>query len=246
MGRPEPFRVGLNVFIYAAGKADYRNKLQTTVVPEPAENPVATTALARARYDGDWDPEPAAAGRFVKAFENDTSIRVAVTDVDADALEVHATPMALLTGTGNVRLTPSQLRALHRYVADGGVLLIDACGGSATTGRDLLERVLPGLAGAVGPSDIPPDHPIWLGTFPGMMPLDGKVRPFTTEMSGRRTLPLQSIPVGKGLILFSPVDLTTGLLGTSTWGVNGYAPDAAYAAARNVLLYALEREPPVP
>jgi hypothetical protein len=39
------------------------------------------------------------------------------------------------------------------------------------------------------------------------------------------------------VILFSPEDLTSGLLGTDTWGIRGYASDSAAHLARNLLLY---------
>ena len=238
---PAPFQLGLNLFIDAAGKANFQNKLRTTYVPQPTEPPTATTAIARVQYDGDWDPEPAAAGRFARVFQNDTGVAVTLIDADPDALSVRTTPMALLTGTGDVTLSRLQLRALHRYVADGGVLLADACGGSVATRRALLERVLPGAFPEITPRALSADHPILAGTLPGMAPLDPKLRPFAADLGGTRTFAVQAVAVGKGLVLFCPVDVTTGLLGTNTWGVNGYDPAAAYGLARNALLYAAER-----
>jgi hypothetical protein len=39
------------------------------------------------------------------------------------------------------------------------------------------------------------------------------------------------------VILFSPEDITSGLLGTDTWGIRGYTPASAAALARNLLVY---------
>jgi hypothetical protein len=241
IARPVPFQVGLNVFMYGNGKAGYPNRLRTPYVPEPAVQPITTTTVARVVYAGDWNPEPAAAGRFARVFLNDTSIRVSVTDVDARALDARTTPLALLTGTGPVPLNPQQLLAIHRYVTDGGVLLLDACGGSAATRQDLLTHLLPTAFPEAPPTDLPADHPIVAGTLPCMTPFDPRLRPLAAELAGARNAPVQAVQVGRGLVLFSPVDLTTGLLGTHTWGVNGYTPEAAYALARNALLYALEQ-----
>src|SRR6202042_3343776 len=33
--QPAPYQLGLNVFIYAAGKANFRNKLHTLLIPDP-------------------------------------------------------------------------------------------------------------------------------------------------------------------------------------------------------------------
>jgi hypothetical protein len=38
-------------------------------------------------------------------------------------------------------------------------------------------------------------------------------------------------------ILYSGEDITSGLLGTNTYGILGYSPNAAANLARNLLLY---------
>jgi hypothetical protein len=234
--------VGLNVFIAAAGKTNFRNRLRSPYLPEPAVTPVATTAVARVVYDGgDWDPEPAAAGRFARVFQDDTRIRVTVADVDAAALDTRRTPLALLTGTGTVHLSPLLLKALHDYVAAGGVLLVDACGGSARFAESARGQVLPHAFGTIPLRDLPADHPVLAGTGPGMSPLDLRLRPFAADLAGVGRLPVQGFAVGSGLVLFCPVDVTTGLLGTHTWGVDGYEPGVAYGLVRNALLWAVER-----
>ncbi len=238
---PVPFEVGLNVFIDAAGKGGLRNRLRPAYLPEPAVTPVGRTAVARVRYDGDWDPEPAAAGRFARAFLGETSIAVDVVDVRPEQLDIGQTPLAMLTGTGDVRLLRPQVQALHDYVAAGGVLLIDACGGSAafagSVRADLLPAAFPGAALA----DLPADHPIAAGTGPGMAPVDGRLRPFAAERAGVHREPLRSLTLGRGLVLFSPLDVTSGLLDTNAWPIDGYDPADAYGWARNALLYAVDR-----
>ena len=71
-------------------------------------------------------------------------------------------------------------------------------------------------------------------------------RPPLTAPAAASCRPVQSAAVGRGRVLFCPGDVTTGLLGTATWGVDGYDPDAAYALARNALLWAVERTPAGP
>ena len=244
--RPAPFQLGLNVFIYAAGKTNFRNKLHAAYLPEPAVTPVGRTTVARVTYDGDWDPEPAAAGRFARAFLGDTSLHVAIADVDATALDVRTTPLALLTGTGPVRLTSQQRQALHDYVAAGGVLLADACGGSKAGRDSLVADVLPHTFPEARLTDLPADHPILAGTGRGMSPATLRLRPYAALLEGVRRRPVQSAAVGHGRVLFCPCDVTTGLLGTATWGVDGYDADAAYALARNALLWSVERTPTDP
>jgi len=42
---------------------------------------------------------------------------------------------------------------------------------------------------------------------------------------------------GKGVVVFSPLDLTTGMLGANTWGIFGYAPGYAQDFVRNIVLW---------
>ena len=43
---------------------------------------------------------------------------------------------------------------------------------------------------------------------------------------------------GRWALVFSPYDITSGLLGTNTWGISGYTPNYAVQFARNLLCYA--------
>jgi len=42
--------------------------------------------------------------------------------------------------------------------------------------------------------------------------------------------------VGKGRIVFSSVDIVSGLLGTNTWGILGYQPEYSEALVKNWVL----------
>jgi hypothetical protein len=44
--------------------------------------------------------------------------------------------------------------------------------------------------------------------------------------------------LGKGCIVFSPLDLTTGLLATNTRGILGYAPPSCETFLRNLVVWA--------
>ncbi len=241
-GQPTPFDVGLNVFAYAAGKSNWRNKLDPAYVPDPAGvRPVVAATAARIEYDGNWNPEPAALPRFARLVLPETGVKVAVADVSATALDAAKMPVAFLTGTATVHLGDADESALRAYVAAGGVLVVDAAGGSADFNQSVHADVLPRAFPHDPPQPLPPDDPVHAGTGEGMTPLTDRLRPGAAERTGMTTAPLQLITFGRGRVLVSAVDLTTGLLGTATWPVVGYVPDDAYAVARNALLFALER-----
>jgi hypothetical protein len=242
--RAEVFHEGLNIFIYAAGKTNLRNKLKTPFVPEPDVSPIATVPLARLRYVGNWDPEPAAWERFARQFTVATSIRPQPTTIDIRDLRPETAHLAALTGTGEVRFNDDQIGAMHDYVAGGGVLLIDACGGStafATAMRtDAIARAFPQSK----LRRLPADHPILTGAgdgLDGLIRVTPQLRPRAAEVLGTTLVPLEILTEGRGCVIFSSVDLSTALVGCNTWGVMGAEPDTATALGRNVLLWALER-----
>ena len=39
--------------------------------------------------------------------------------------------------------------------------------------------------------------------------------------------------LGKGRVIFTPLDVTSGLIGTNTWGILGYTPEYAEAMVTN-------------
>jgi hypothetical protein len=193
------------------------------------------------RHQGDWDPEPAGLPRFARLFLGQTSVKVNVIETDAQTLNSQEMPLVHLTGTGPVHFNTGELKAIHDYVDGGGTLLIDACGGSSEFLKSMVGDVLPHAFPRSLLADIQGDNPILAGSGAGMTPVTLKLRPWREEVDGTTTQPLQYLTQGKGMVIFSTVDLSTGLLGTNTWPVNGYQPDTAYDLVRNVLLEILER-----
>jgi len=62
------FQFGVNLFLYAAGKSDWRNRLVTLVISEPAAVHGGTIRVARLKDKGAWNPEPAAWPRYARWF----------------------------------------------------------------------------------------------------------------------------------------------------------------------------------
>ena len=239
------FELGVNLFAYAAGRRDLRNRLDSPYVPEPGEPPpLGRVAVARVRYAGNWDPEPAAWERYARLFRFRTGTGADVADVAWKDLKPDVAPLAHLTGTARYDPTDAEVRALRGYVEGGGVLLVDDCGGSgafSVSVADALRKAFP--AGPLKPLD--PTHPLLRkgaeGT--GMAGLaDPRVRPFASEQGFRNVLP-QILRAGDGAVVVSRLDVTSGLLGTNTWGINGYTSKYAEDLVQNVILWALDGLP---
>jgi hypothetical protein len=234
---PETFRLGLNLFLYAAGKTELRNRLETPYVREAKGEGMGKVEVARIRYDGNWDPEPGAWGRFGRLFQWQTNFGVGTTPVALKDLKAGDAPVAHLTGTAAVTFSDEDVAAAKAFVEAGGVLLVDVCGGSKAfyeSVRDgLLEKAFPGAK----PDKPPDDHPILrpAGEKESLVP---KLRAYTAEAMKEGAPSLGVMQAGKGHVVVSPLDLTEGLIGANTWGVIGYDPATAQAIVRNVLMWA--------
>lgn len=237
------FQIGLNTFIYAAGKVNFRNKLKTSYVPEPNVTPIATATIARLRYDGNWDPEPAAWTRFSRLFLAETSIKLEPTPIDIQDLQPDFARFAHLTGTEALRLDARQIKSIHDFVAAGGVLLIDACGGSSAFAQSLRAELLPRIFPKSPLKPIPPEHALLAGAGEGMSRIAPRLRPYTAETLGTLAVRLEMMQEGEGAVIFTGFDLTTALLGTGTYTVTGCDPETATPLCRNILLWTLAGKP---
>ena len=238
---PESFQFGLNLFIYAAGKSDFLNKLSTAYVPAPSVDSVATMMVAKLQYGANDDPEPAALQRWGRDFFAHTSIRPNIVTIDVSKLTAAVAPMAVLTGTSAVDWKADQIKAIHDYVGGGGLLVIDAAGGSVP----FVQSARDGLVGKAFEDEplanMKSNDSLLTATYPGMTPVRLRLRAYLSEKLGQPSEPLQQLSAGRGRIVFSDYDLTTALLGTATYAIDGYTPQSATSLLDNVALFAIER-----
>jgi hypothetical protein len=252
---PAAFQLGLNLFVYAAGKRDLRNRLDATYVPElppPPKNAkgqvnptLGSLAVARVEYASDWDPEPYAWPRYARLFEWHTGYGLEVTPVKWRELNPALAPFAHLTGRAAYDPSDDEIAALRSYVESGGVLLIDAAGGSnafTTSVRKTLAKAFPDHPLA----PVPWDHPLLNAGPPGMSDLSKpKPRLFTIETLGASPskMPLEMLRAGKGSVIFSKLDVISGLLGTQTWGILGYDRYYCENLMANAMFWTLDGQP---
>ena len=74
-------------------------------------------------------PNPVRGGSFASWMQYETSWKPQPHDIPMSQLNV--LPFAHLTGVARIHLTNSDLKSLHDYVEQGGVLLVDSCGGNS-------------------------------------------------------------------------------------------------------------------
>jgi hypothetical protein len=243
------FQMGINLFIYSAGKGNLKNRLESTYIPEDPDRPDSSRRIARLQYAGEWDPEPYAWTRFERYFQWETRQGiepVVVPMQNLSAVAVGAEPLAVLTGTARHDFTDGESIAVRNYVQGGGVLMIDACGGCAEFTRSVQTTLLPRAFPNVQLWPITEGHPLLLASRPHADDLTHPVLRGYASETGGKDLPMQTLRAGKGWVIFSRLDLTTGLLGTQSWGIRGYDPAYAQALMKNAVLWAEARTPVTP
>jgi hypothetical protein len=232
--------LGVNVVLYAAGKSELRNRLQGQEVAAASngEPPAASIRVARVRYDGNWDPEPAAWPRAVEWFGRQTSLGITLEPTFAEDLASSNPPLAHITGTAAFKPTDAQFQSLQQYVVNGGVLIVDPCGMPG----DFLHSMTDDFLVKAFPNSqlqyIDPTHPLLTASADGMEDLGSPrmrefVRTLPGNVNGRPTM----LRAGRGAVIVLPVDLVSGLLGVEAWGIAGYRPSYALSLMKNIVLW---------
>ena len=205
------FELAVNLFVYAAGKNDFRNRIVSAYIPEPEHAPSNSISVARLSYNGNWDPEPYALTRFDRWMQTTSDRKLNVQPTAIADLKPGAAQLAVLTGNADFTPSDAELAALKTYVQSGGWLLIDDCGGTgkfAASTEKWLAKLSPDKFSPIAPTD-----PLLAGG--GEAKLDDlsqpKYRQGTVDRLGDATHPL-SLTLGQGRIIYSPIDITTGLL----------------------------------
>lgn len=245
---PLELQTGVNLFLYASGREELQHRLVDVNLPEPADAKVHPIRVARLQYGDDddarWDPEPMAWSLFGRWFARQTGHHLDVAVGRATMLNgSHPPPLATLTGTEAFDLPEPEIAALRNYVNNGGTLLVDAAGGRkafAQSARQLLDRAFPEAKWSTPDSS----HPLLHATLHGMSDVAEPVlRPYARQGGRASSESLEWFTSGKGRVIFSPLDLTAGILATPTWGIRGYEPADARALVKNLTLWAAAGAP---
>jgi hypothetical protein len=169
-------------------------------------------------------------------LRNETGNALDVRKVAINDLTPEAASIAHLTGTASYHFTDSEISSIKSYVQAGGILLIDSTGGQPAFANSIRADLLPRSFPDAHLAPIPKDHPV-------IANLTLRLRPYAIDQLGRGVPPIEMAQVGRGYVLFTPLDLNSGLLNTNTWGIVGYAPQSCEQFARNLVSWAVSTRP---
>jgi len=247
-GREEFWQLPDDIFLYSIDKQNLRTKGDTYVVKLNSAKATHSIKVARLKYPGNWDPEPAGWRRLAAVMHNTagTDLDVQTVELGSGKLTPAAFKVAHLTGTTPLKLTDAMRDELRKFVLGGGTVVLDACGGAAEfTPSAEAEVAAFAPAGSVA-SDARPD-----AKFP-VLPMDhavyaagpAKLTDFNYRGFAKRTVGSLKAPRVRGVtfggrvaIFLSAEDLSVGLVGQPVDGIYGYEPDTASAIMEHILLY---------
>lgn len=234
-----PYAPLANLLLYATNAANPRFKGERHWVGrDPDVEHRAELSVTRLRYEGPWNPEPAAWERLANLLHN-RGIKLDVQTRPADALI--GSRVVHLTASEAFDLPAEDREHLRRYLSEGGVLLFDAAGGSSAalvSFETLMADLLPG----VRPTMLPPDHPLYRQANRGGHDIDSvryrRGDPRLTPIRAPRLLVYQQD--NRIVAISSPEDLTAGLAGLPHAGIRGYTPASAAKIVENLLVWRQE------
>jgi hypothetical protein len=240
---PDGLGLGINVAVYATGLNPFRTRLQA--IYEAEQRPASGLfPIARVSHNAQWNVEPAAWDNFGRWLQTETGLGIKEEPVEAAKLDFFEQPIAHLTGSGKYVPSTDTVTALARYVSSGGVLLIDATGGNAVfaeSARALIDQMLaidPASSGQprrVGLQE-PLVTPVSWPATPAV-----EVRPSVGGRPENVDPAPEVLPLGRGFILYTDRDLTTGLMGANVWNMHGYTVNWSRAMVKNLILATIDR-----
>ena len=245
---PKAFEVTANVAMYVTDKALAERALVARGAKQwpKAEKftPARTVKIARLKYNdntgkpGNYDPEPLAMQRFARLMGKRTATKVDVTEPIAIAeLPASAAQIAMLVGTGQFTLSAEEKKALQQFIAGGGLLVVEAAGGSRAfdeSAEVLLREIVP--KGRLRRLAM---------TSPLFQQKGFEIPRVTYRRWSRQRLgitdktPRLRAILDKGgqpQVILSAEDLSAGLLGAVSYELHGYSPASAFDLMRNIVV----------
>jgi hypothetical protein len=198
-----------------------------------ATRAAAPVTIARLQYaGGDWYCDPGSLSNWLEQFERRTGIRTAdgPVVVTLDSEDLYRYPLLYVSGHGDLRLDPDEVKELRRYLDAGGFLYADDNYGLDPAFRRLVAALYPDAT----LQPLGSDHPIYSCWYdlPGL--------PKVHEHDGD---PAQGFGVehdGRLVVFYSwSSDIGDGLEDAQVHGDPPAVREAAAQMAVNILMYAL-------
>ena len=242
-------QVMIDLFLYAVDKEGSRRRGETYLVDRdagvPASKPVR---VARVKYAGNWDPEPGGWRRLANDLHDRRVAELSTEPVDpaTTPIDAKAFPLASLTvAAPDAQLTEPARAAVRAYVKAGGTLLVDVAGGASpyrSAAEAEIAKLFPDAPHTL--PVLPADSPVYTAIGPRLAVKSVDYRRFDRVSRAAHVPQLRAATVdGRPAVLYTPEDVSVGLVGQPIDGVAGYTPADATKVVTAVLAYAAKLKP---
>ncbi|MBI5688004.1 MAG: DUF4159 domain-containing protein [Verrucomicrobia bacterium] len=237
-------KLGANVFSYVTAMRDAGRSVGKSVELINADKKTAGKfRVGQVMHNGMWRTRTAAFPMLLNAFHTVTGTPVSfeLNQVSLADSSVYAYPFLYLTGTTDFTLSETERANLRRFLANGGVLFVEAGEGRAsfdTAFRQEMAQVLPGRSLA----------PLPAGSTLFREPMgvaSVKARP---ALAAKRSNQVEMAPEIYGIelngtmsVIYSPFDLSAGWEGALAPYALGYEAADAKNIGINILFSAVAR-----
>ena len=235
-------KIGANIVSYTTAMRDAGHSVGKSVELVNADKKTAGKfRVGQIIHDGPWKTRSAAFPMLLNQFHTATGTPVSfeLRDVALTDPAIFEMPFLYMTGTIDFSLTEAEVAALRRFLANGGVLLVEAGEGRPTFDaafRQQIAKVLPGKT----LSALPAGHEIYT------KPLDASVVRARPPLAVRRGDKIEMAPELFGIelngalaVIYTPNDLSAGWEHALAPYALGYESKDATALGVNVLYYAV-------
>ena len=236
-----------NLYLVLTGKKPHRARLASHHVEQSNPSPRRPLLAARVKHGRaeNFDPEPAALTQLKAILANKHDVDLQVSTLEPAGLGKQA--IAFLTTVGPLNMDEQQVVALRKWIEGGGTLWIDVAGGH--------DAAIPSVRATIGRL-VSGGRPRLLGRRDAIISGRGleegydcrrvRYRYYALRLMQRRVTPqLETVEInGRPAIVYSTMDLTSGLVGLDHWGIFGYEPESARRLVVNGCLAVLERMRP--
>lgn len=236
-------KLGMNILAYATSMRAWARQAAQAMTFTDAQNVSVggSMAIAQVVYGGEWKTRHAGISVLLQQFNRKTEIPVKFERKELSLTDpkLRDAPVLYMTGHEDFQLKPEELNALRTYLANGGLLIGEACCGRKgfdNAFREMLAKVLPGAK----LQQFMPGHPLF--NMPNKI-TKLTVTPATTGKDGGKgaidPVLLGVEQDGHLAVIYSPYGMAGGWeLSQSPYAI-GYDDSSALLLGENILMYAI-------
>lgn len=237
------YKAATNLFVLATERAQLDNRLAVSHMARKNGTSKGDLLVARAKYDGNWLPEPGVWDVMSTHVFNKADYNVKTVDVDLDKLGESNAPIVHLTGTDPIKLSDAQKASIKQYVEGGGLIVVETVGGRRLFAGQMEEQI--GKIFGTAATRLGRGSPILSGEglAGGYNNKYVTYRHYSIVRLGARNEPrLATIVVnGRPAVIISHEDLSLGALGVRREGVLGYSRKSSVRLLTNMVLAAHQK-----